>query len=183
MRNYNFPEVKRMTSRLDKGEFLEDLLFEGIYETSKRLFGEEATRQLLFLSVREAVKAMISSKGIEKELKNLNQCDLIKLIFNTFGVTEVECSKGGSKVIVRNCPLPDRHDPHKEGKACIVMMAILAGATEVLSNSRITIETPVTKFGSYKPDIVIKMKKSKVLGDCCCEFDIFNDRDSKPRSN
>ena len=148
---------------------MEYLLFEGIYENSRRLLGEEATRQLIFLSVREAVKRLINDPKLKKELKKMSYCDVFKYVFSLFDVNEVACSED-LEVVVRGCPLPDRHDPNREGRACVIMIAILAGVAEVLTDKRILVETPMVRFGSPHPDLRIRMVKSKVLGDCCCIF-------------
>ncbi|NPA84938.1 MAG: hypothetical protein GXO07_02915 [Crenarchaeota archaeon] len=156
-------------------EFMSKALFEFLYESASKLFGEAAARQLVYKIMKDSAKmAVREAEGLIKELADPSRpCDSFKLIYKMFGIENVECSAGEGEVrlVIRSCPLPDKYDRARTGRACVVMIAIVAGMVEELMKKRVYVETPRVRFGHKDPDIAVKMKKSIVLGDGECAFE------------
>ena len=170
------PQVEDNIKYFIRDTFFSKAIFEFLYKEGSRLFGETASRQLLYRIMKEATKMATEEAKedgyLDKFLDVNKPCESFKFIYSVFGINEVECELKGNKVHlkIKNCPLPDLYDKEKTGRACIVMLAILAGMVEAIMNKKVYIETPVVRFGNPRPDVVVKMVKNKVMGDPYCEF-------------
>jgi len=155
-------------------EFDDKVIFEFLYKEVANLFGEAAARQLVYKIMKEATKMAVkeAQEYVEKLIDPSKPCESFKLIYKTFGIEDVQCEHEGNKVRIKikNCPLIERYDKERTGRACIVMMAIVAGMIDEIMGKKVYLKTPKVKFGHLNPDIVVEMKKSKVLGDEECEF-------------
>jgi len=96
----------------------------------------------------------------------------LSLPCKAFGVA-ASCEREGDKLLVRvrECPLL-KFDEDKSGRACITMMSLVAGMVESVTGKRVCIITPRVRFGTSSADLVIKMLKSKLLGDEECLFEV-----------
>ncbi len=153
------------------------MVFHHLYSEAEKLFGDTAARQLTYKIVKETTKDLVEKI---KEMGYLSYfidpndpCKSFKMIYKVFGIENVHCeaSEEEVKISISGCPLPDKYDKEKKGSACIVMIAIVSGLVEEIMGKKILIETPVVRFGHPRPQIKVKMLKSKLLGDEGCEFE------------